>query len=213
LLQLSTQQTPIANPGTERHRPRMVEAEGANNTRSELIEHLRAFGGSVSIEDWTVPNGWAPEGLSIVTMEPSKQYPWWNFATVGCWQAQKDCHYRTEFILSATEKRAEHVELLKMAAHLHLDPAYSVSVGKVLNIGVPWVDGSACTSLLASLPYPFGPYFEWPDVKPCTRFLWLLPITGKEAALAERESVESLEHLFETAGVAFADPYRASVVA
>lgn len=184
------------------------------SARAALIEHLRAFGGgAVTLEDWTVPNGWATGSLTVVTIAPSKKQPWWTFATVGCWQAEKECHHRTEFILAATEMRPEHIELLKMAAFYHLDPDHSVSLAKVLNIGAPWVRGSACTSLLASLPYPFGPYFEWPDVEPCTRFVWLLPITAPEAAFAEREDVERLERIFDETGIAFADPYRASVVA
>ena len=190
----------------------VVEGRDAN-PRAALIDHLRAFGGgTVTAQRWSVPHGWAPDGLSIAIMEPSKQYPWCNYATVGCWQAQKDCHFRSEFILSAKESRTENIQLIKMAAFFHLDPHYSIPLGKVLDVGHPWVDGSACTHLLASLPYPFGPYFEYPDVNPCTRYVWLVPITSKEAALADYEGVEALEQLFDANGIDFANPFRTSVV-
>ena len=184
-----------------------------DNPHAELVEHLRAFGGgAITVQEWSVPNGWAPNGLSIVAVAPTERRPWWIFATVGCWQATKDCHWRTEFFLAAPANRAEHIEMIKMAAFFHLDPSHSIWPGKVLEIGQPWLTGSACTHLLAALPYPLGSNFEWPDVTPCTRFLWLLPITEKEAALANREDVESLEQLFDAAAIDFADPFRASVV-
>ena len=187
--------------------------EEKRDPRSQLIKHISAFGGtSIAVQDWVVPNGWAPDGVSIIVVEPSEQYPWWSFATAGCWQAVKNDHHRSEFILTANDGRSEHVEHLKMAAFLHVNPKFSISLGKVLDVGQAWLEGSACTHLLASLPYPFGPYFEYPDLRPCTRFIWLLPITAPEAALARTEGVETLEELFDEAEIVFADPLRASVV-
>lgn len=185
-----------------------------NNPHVGLLDHLTAFaGGDLEVQDWQVPNGWAPHGLSIASMRPTEHLPFWTLATAGCWQAAKSCHWRSEFVLAAFDERDEHVELLKMAAFFQFNPQFSIEPGKVLDIGRPWVVGSECTHLLASLPYPFGGYFEWPDVDPCTRFIWLLPITTGEAAIAQNEGVENLERLFDAARISFADPQRASVVA
>lgn len=180
-----------------------------------LLDHLSAFaGGSIWMQNWTVPNGWAPLGYSIVTIEPTESADFWTYATAGCWQAEKACHWRSEFLLTASDERPEHEHLLKLAAFFQLDPKLSIEFGNVLDIGHPWIAGSTCTHLLASPPYPFafGEHFECFHVSPCTRFIWLLPITREEASFAKKEGAEKLEALFEHAAIDFLDPFRASVV-
>ena len=80
-----------------------------------------------------------------------------------------------------------------------------------MEIGEPWIEGSACDHILVSLPYPYGPMFE--EV-PGThvRYRWLLPITAREAAYACEFGVDELERHFESAEIDFANPARSSAV-
>ncbi len=199
------------------HKLPMTEVLGLpkDEPHKELLDYLSDFaGGTIWMQEWTVPNGWAPLGYSIVTTAPTEKLEFWTYATVGCWQAEKACHWRSEFVLATADERPEHGELLKMAAFFQLDPKFGIELGSVLDIGHPWIAGSACTHLLASPPYPFafGEHLECLHVSPCTRFIWLLPITFEEAAFANKEGTEKLEALFRHEAIDFLDPYRASVV-
>jgi hypothetical protein len=195
----------------------MTEALGVptDEPHKALLDHLSDFaGGTIWMQEWTVPNGWAPLGYAIVTTAPTKKSDFWTYATAGCWQAEKACHWRSEFLLVAADKRPEHEELLKIAGFFQLDPNLSVEIGNVLDIGHPWIAGSSCTHLLALPPYPFafGEHFESLDVTPCTRYIWLLPITPEEAAFANQEGAEKLEAVLQRGAIDFLDPLRASIV-
>ncbi|WP_309603233.1 suppressor of fused domain protein [Sphingomonas sp.] len=192
-----------------------ILGEPKDEPHKALFDHLSAFsGGVIDVQDWSESNGRAPLGWSLVTMPPSANIPFWTYATAGCWQAEKTCHWRSELVLATADNRPEHEQLLKMAAFFQLDPHLSIEPDKVLDIGHPWVEGSACTHLLASLPPPFafGEYFEWPHVSPCTRYIWLMPITPAEADFANEQGVGQLEFLFEKAAIDFTDPHRLPVV-
>jgi hypothetical protein len=105
------------------------------------------------------------------------------------------------------------VETLSMVAHLHANPRYRIRLGKVLDIGRPWVGGSSCDHLLVSLPYPYRPAFEHFCVGAMpVRIAWLMPITRTEAAFARANSVELLEQRLEQAGIMYDDPGRRAVV-
>lgn len=100
-----------------------------------------------------------------------------------------------------------------MLANFHADQRYRLDLGKVVGIGDPWMEGSACDHLLVSLPYPYGPKLEWlrlPDT--CIRFLWLMPVTAREGAFAELNGAEELEKKFDTAKPDYINPKRASVI-
>ncbi len=73
--------------------------------------------------------------------------------------------------------------------------------------------GSKCDHLLISIPYPYGPKLEWLKLEDtCVRFLWALPITGREAAFAELNGYQALEEKFEASKVNYQDIPRSSVV-
>ncbi|MGW5653784.1 suppressor of fused domain protein [Streptomyces humi] len=81
-------------------------------------------------------------------------------------------------------------------------------------IGRPWLDDSDCDHYLVSLPYPFGPEFEfceWGDGAHA-RILWLLPISKAEKDFRREAGLEALESRFEELGIDPVDPQRASVV-
>jgi hypothetical protein len=136
----------------------------------------------------------------------------WVYATVGAWEATATDHHGTEFILVSPDDDARHIELLSMIANFHADPRFFLTVGSTVEIGRPWMDGSAADRLLVSLPYPFGPALEHCDLgERHIRFLWLVPITGAEDELIRTDGLDALEQLFEQTNVDMSDPRRPSV--
>jgi hypothetical protein len=100
-----------------------------------------------------------------------------------------------------------------MVSNFHANERYRLRVGKVIDIGRPWVDGSSLQHLLVSLPHPYGPKLEHFTVrgKP-VRLLWLLPISKGEADDALSHGVELLEREFERVGIDYLAGDRASVI-
>lgn len=126
----------------------------------------------------------------------------WVYASVGAWEATPADGTSTEFFLLSPSESPFHVELLAMVANLHADPRHRLDVGSLVDIGRSWIEGSRCDHLLVSLPYPYGPQLERCEVDGrLIRFLWLVPITPGEAALAGSKGVEALERLLEQSGV------------
>lgn len=137
----------------------------------------------------------------------------WIYSSCGAWKVQTAEDSRYEFFLMAPLDNAAHVETLTMLANYHADERYGVRPGAIINLGRPLVDGSSCDHLLVSLPYMHGTNFEWLGLAsdlPKIRFLWLVPITAREAALANSAGVEALEVLFEERGMDVLDFSRKS---
>jgi hypothetical protein len=80
-----------------------------------------------------------------------------------------------------------------------------------VNFGEPVLPGSLCTQGLISLPYLDGPSLEW-LAEPRVRFLWLIPITGREVAFKKKFGTEALEEQFEKRQFDLLNPHRDSVV-
>jgi hypothetical protein len=104
------------------------------------------------------------------------------------------------------------IELLAAVAHYHAS-GNDVGLGRTINFGLPWYDGSPCDHGLLSLPYLDGPGLEWlragsRDI----RFLWLIPITKQEVEYKQANGADALERLFEEASFNYIDPLRRSVV-
>src|SRR5437763_16773349 len=100
-----------------------------------------------------------------------------------------------------------------MLATFHADKRLRLDLGSIVSIGDPWMPGSICDHLLISIPYPYGPKLEWlrlPEI--CVRFLWVLPITSREAAFVELNGLEPLEQKFDAATLDYLNPFRASVI-
>ncbi|NJP30117.1 suppressor of fused domain protein [Microbispora sp. SCL1-1] len=118
-----------------------------------------------------------------------------------------------EFVLMAPYRDDVNAEILAMVSHFHADPRYLVHEGRVLNIGRPWLSGSHLSSLFVSLPYPFGPRFEYiQNAEDGVRILWLLPITESEARLIATRGIEEFERRMESKAVDILDPKRESIV-
>jgi hypothetical protein len=91
-----------------------------------------------------------------------------------------------------------HVELLAMVANLHADVRYRLKIGSTVNIGRPWMEGSAADHLLVSLHYPYGPVLERCELdERHLRFSWQVPFTDAEANLLRSQGMETLERLLE----------------
>ena len=147
--------------------------------------------------------------LRVAEFAPGPRFSGWVYASLGAWEARPDP--RLEFVITAPAPDLRLVELLAMTAWYHRTEG--LGLGHTFPIGEPWLPGSACDSMLVSLPYPFGPSLEvcgLPDGQ--LRSLWLLPITPAERAFKIREGQEALEQRFDARGLEFWDPRRASVV-
>jgi hypothetical protein len=175
-------------------------------------QHLRRFFEGHPYREHTWSRGPAvrdlPE-LRIMEFAPGFRTSLWVYATVGASAAHADPGL--EFVLVAPAQDARHIELATMMAWYHLKE--KLGLGHTLPIGEPWLPGSLCTSMLVSLPYPFGPELERGKLPGGdVRVLWLLPITEAEKQYKNRLGVEALEQQFDAVSLEYWRPDRASVV-
>jgi hypothetical protein len=188
------------------------ETEVSDGVRS----HLDRFWRDRPHEEfvWTVgPISQTLPRFRVRRIAPIQRRDPWVYATIGAWEATADATHGTEFVFLSPSESPAHVELLAMVANLHADPRYRLDVGSTVDIGRPWMEGSPADHLLVSLPYPFGPELERCELTDRhVRFLWLVPITAAEAALAKSQGMESLEQLLERTKVDVIAPNRRSVV-
>ena len=103
------------------------------------------------------------------------------------------------------------MQTLAMVTNFAMDPRYEVHLGRILEIGEPWLPESRCDHFLVSLPYPYGPELEALDPPRAMRLLWLLPITSEEAEFGRQHGVEALEQCFEREKLDYLDPRREAV--
>ena len=152
-------------------------------------------------------------GFRVCCVKPIEPTEPWIYVSIGASQVKIASNYRLEFMLEAPADNARHIETLAIVAHYHAT-GDTLDLGHIVNGGRPWLNESKCDRFLVSLPYPFGPRFEWlhSDANEDTRFLWLLPITSNEASYAKTQGIESLEQLFDKYEIDAVDPARPSVV-
>ncbi|AZR59517.1 suppressor of fused domain protein [Eikenella corrodens] len=115
-----------------------------------------------------------------------------------------------EFIIVSPTEDSIHVETLAMLASVcfnHKDGYFGL--GRVIEIGRPWIDGSNMENFLISLPYPYGEKIEYMGN---IRFFWLLPITDKEKEFLDNHKVEELEEKLDEVGINYLSVIRKSVV-
>jgi hypothetical protein len=153
-------------------------------------------------------------GLQVIEVPAGPRLDLCTYLTLGCFDAVGVNGVGSEFVLTAAEPDAAHVESVAMAAAQHCGtPAGRLDRGSMVPLGRPWLPGSACDRLLVTLPYPYGPNFEYVRWKRNTlRLLWLLPITPAEGTFIAVDGVEAFEARLEGMAVSFTDPTRPSVV-
>jgi hypothetical protein len=102
--------------------------------------------------------------------------------------------YGLEFLLCAPSAQPAAAKLVAMVANLHADPRYPLSLGQVLEIGHPWLPGASADHLIVALPGIFDPELEWLSDRDFTaRFIWLVPITAREAEFAKQRGLDALQ--------------------
>lgn len=151
----------------------------------------------------------------VFRLAPTPKEGDWLYVTAGLWEATQHDGHGLEFVLAAPTASDTHVETLTMVAYYHATGgAHKLDHGHTVPIGRPWIEGSACTYLLVSLPYPWGPSLEictLPDGH--LRILWLLPITKAEKVFRHKYGLEALERRFDAEPIIPSEPTRPSVVA
>lgn len=162
---------------------------------------------------WTLGSiGESLPRFRIRRVAPFERRDPWVYATVVAWEATAGDAHGTEFFLLSPTENPLHVELMAMVTNLHADARYRLNVGTTIDIGRPWMDGSAADHLLVSVPYAYGPALEKCELgERHIRFLWLLPVTAAEANLVRSQGLEVLERLLEQSNVDVISPSRRSL--
>jgi hypothetical protein len=121
---------------------------------------------------------------------------------------------RVEFIIDSPEETPYHVESLVMVAHFHATSGHPLHVNRTVNLGRPWMEGASANGFLLSPPYPFGQRAEWCQIDDgsSVQFLWLVPITPRDAEYVAQKGADALETLFKQGEVDSIDPFRESAV-
>ena len=182
----------------------------------QLTEHLRSIWQTSEITSvrWTLgPIERSLPGFVVLRVAPTVEGQPWVYVSAGASRIPCFGDERFEFFITAVRDSPAHIETLAMACHFHADERYRLHLGKIVDIGRPWDDGSQLHHLLVSLPYPYGPRLEHCKVGGSpVRLFWLLPISATEADYAIANGVESLEREFDRLGIDYLDNQRPSVV-
>jgi hypothetical protein len=188
--------------------------------KAQLRSHIEGFFGARRVTYARVSE--APVTRRLPDFEVAEvRGGWWGkpwvYVSLGAsavslpWTGAPNGH---EFVIVAARADARHIEHLAMVANFHADPAYEkLGLGRLIEIGRPWVEGSMCRAFMVSLPYYQGPKFEiLHALEGHVRFLWLTPITPTEAEFARQHGPEALEQRLESAEAPVAQAFRPSVV-
>lgn len=137
----------------------------------------------------------------------------WLYVSSGASAEPMEDGYGLEFALCAPSAEPHAAKLVAMVANLHADPRYPMSLGQVVEIGHPWLPGASADHLIVALPSTFGPEFEWlSDRERTVRFIWLVPITAREADFARKRGLDALQERLGAAQLDVAARERASAV-
>ncbi|MGH2898304.1 MAG: suppressor of fused domain protein [Solirubrobacteraceae bacterium] len=142
--------------------------------------------------------------LAVVRVAPAAGGPGaWIHLTAGASVAPLEDGYGIELVLLTPAPDKLALKLLAMVANLHADERYPLSLGQTLEVGHGWLPGASADHLLVALPTSFDPELEWlSDRERNVRFIWLVPITRREADFARKHGPVPLQ---EKLGAARAD--------
>jgi hypothetical protein len=137
---------------------------------------------------------------------------YWIHVTAGAWEFEPAFSHREMFMLTRSYDLI-FVEHLVMAAY-YAATKRPLSLGDIVSLGRPLIEGSAMDEVLITLPYMYGPAFEElaASFGKTIRFMWLQPIHRDEAEFARSAGVEKLEEMFDAAGIGCSDEHRLSVL-
>ena len=202
----------------ERSTTNLMKAEFSmdETIRVAIVGHIKHFWPQsiVTEEKWEKgPIQHSLPGFRILKVAPSAPTLPVVYVTNGCFQKDLGKHLLHEFFIIAPTQNRQHIETLTMLANFDADDNYRLEVGSTVSIGDSWLPGSLCDHLLISIPYPYGPQLEWLRLSNvCIRFLWVLPITGREAGFVELNGLEALETQFDKMTLDYLNPNRLSVI-
>jgi hypothetical protein len=149
-----------------------------------------------------------PTDFAVLKFPPRANREMWTFAT-RCMGEAGDPEPLELHCFSETDA-APLVEMLYAIAHFHRTGS-TLDLGHTVNIGRGWWEGSTLQYGLISLPYLDGPALEYMEGH-TRRFLWLIPLSEREAKFKRVMGSEALEQALERFGFNYLDPRRPSVV-
>jgi len=192
-------------------RPRRPERLASHSVTNPVDAHVRSFFSGHPVSVRTLPRGpmAARQDFHVLEVAPGPRIGLWSWVSSGASAGRPAGAAAVEFVLCAARPTERAVELVTMTAWYHA--TRSLGHGHTLPIGEPWLDGSSCTCLLVSQPYPFGPEFEF-DAPRLVRVLWLLPVTAAERDFKVHNGLDALEERFDRAGIEYWNPARSSAV-
>lgn len=133
----------------------------------------------------------------------------WCYTTIGMSDGGSD---GIEAFIATPDQNLRAVEFLYSLTHFHLTAA-RLELGHTVNFGAELWDGSNLDHGFLSFPYMEAPGFESFDCDAGrTTVAWLIPITSAERDYKKENGVEALELLFESRGLDYLNPSRASLV-
>ncbi|UFS98498.1 suppressor of fused domain protein [Nocardia huaxiensis] len=176
--------------------------------------HLRRFWPDREFEDfqWAAgPIGQVLPRFRVRRLAPSNPDQGWTYVSIGAFEIHAG--QRVEFVIESPVESPAHVESLAVIAHHHATTAHPLHLGRLINLGRPWLRESLAEGFMVNLPYPWGPELEWCGLANGERvqLLWLVPITPAEFRYAETEGTPALEDLFEAHAVHVTDAGRPSI--
>lgn len=192
-----------------------MEASTGLTERGAVEAHLRhGFRGQrVIIQGWqTGAIAEANPDVRVLRVDPETRGGLWLHVSSGAAATAAGVHQPIghEFVLVTPFKTLRAVELLAMVAYYH--GAQPLGIGDTVPIGEPWLPGSTCSHLLVSAPYLLADELWSLRAGPReVRLLWTIPITAGERSYVARHGLDALEERFESAGLEYWDPHRASV--
>lgn len=195
----------------------LVRQVDFDHTASSLDAHLRSADPNVirsGCYQWMAgPVSAKMPQLRVIQAQSEDGKSFFHYLTAGASDVDCGGNFGIEFCLRAATQDSRYIELMSLVAFMHRDPAHHLDVGHTVKIGRPLLAGSKLDRVLVSLPYPYGPEFEYLHISPSrhARLLWLVPITAEEEAFRHSEGLEALERRFEMSEIDFLSTNRPSV--
>ena len=134
----------------------------------------------------------------------------WLYASAGASSLRQVERTGHEFFLVAPEECPSLVEAVTVVAHYALFGDHDgVHEGHTLNLGRPWLPGSACDHLYLSTAYLLPREFAvLAHPKGSAHLLWAVPITEGEKRWRHEHGQEAFEQLMEDRSLVPFDPHR-----
>jgi len=180
----------------------------------KILAHIQQYfaGHKITSHQW--PDGNFSElypDFRVLEIGNGPKNIFWTYVSSGTWELAREGRGIIEFMIITDKPDIGQVQILTMNALYHRD--HNLEVGDSYEIGFPWTEGSNCTHMLVSLPYPYGQVFEICDLGDRhLHIYWLLPITESEHRFKVENGADALETEFEKKGLEYWRTDRESVI-